>query len=45
MEGLMQKNRELACKVLGELGYEKPEDVPADKINNVYKAVEKAFKE
>lgn len=45
MEGLMQKNRELACKVLGEMGYEKPEDVPADKINNVYKAVEKAFKE
>lgn len=45
MEGLMQKNRELANKVLGELGYEKPEDVPADKINQVYKKVEKAFKE
>ena len=45
MECLMQKNAGLANRVLGEQGYERPEDVPADKLNNVYKAVEKAFKE
>ena len=43
MQGLIQRNKKVACAALGALGYEKPEDVPLDKIDDVYRAVRQEF--
>lgn len=39
MQGLIQRNKNVAYAALGAQGYEKPEDVPLDKIDDVYRAV------
>ena len=43
MEGLMARNKKVAVQALGNLGFERAEDVPADKIEEVYRAVKTAF--
>lgn len=43
MQGLIQRNSKVANAALGAQGYEKPEDVPLDKIDDVYRAVRQEF--
>ena len=43
MQGLIQRNKKVAYAALGAQGYEKPEDVPLDKIDDVYRAVRQEF--
>lgn len=43
MQGLIQRNKKVAYAALGAHGYEKPEDVPLDKIDDVYRAVRQEF--
>ena len=43
MQGLIQRNKNVAYAALGAQGYEKPEDVPLDKIDDVYRAVRQEF--
>lgn len=43
MQGLIQRNKKVAYAALGAQGYEKPEDVPLDRIDAVYRAVRQEF--
>lgn len=43
MQKLIQRNKKVAYAALGAQGYEKPEDVPLDKIDDVYRAVRQEF--